>query len=514
MMTLSDSVRTASDLVLTVVLYRWIVSPAVAWCAVRLGAGRYPAVALNGAYPEAAPRLVEVLLAGTAVALLSTARAAIGVPSSEDMALVPAVALALVLWKHLTLDYDAAHSLGWQRVDRAAVVITGVAALRWPALALLAVVLVCGRLGGWTHHSNICIRLVKAAFCYSLAAGAIDAIGVQPPVSRNTSLIVLLGSVYLSHYVTAAWSKARLGPYPWSWILENRTDLLVATSYSWGWARFIPARRAARIIGTLRRVVVPLNGATMLIECAGLLAFVNLWFFVLAVAGALTFNCVVALTSGLLFWENIVMGVVLASAAYSVSLTNDPIHFGAWPWGFSVALMAIVLAGWAWSPNILGWWDTPFSAKVLWTVESSNGETYGIYNDFMSPHDREYARAAGNTLVLEPFVTFPLGGVEDAAIRDRLIQAQSSGAEIEQAKRIHGMNYWDESRAARHVNYMRDLMAALNSGKPKESATQGIALDEGARRPPLLLGGPPEVSEVEGRSCESRSLVSRRVVFE
>ncbi|MFK0263906.1 hypothetical protein ACIQU1_21590 [Streptomyces angustmyceticus] len=466
-MPLSDPERTAVELALTLALYRWLISPLIGWCAVRLGAGRYPAVALNGAYPEAPPRAAESLQAGAVVALLSVMGFTVGSEPTGDLALVPAVALALVLWKYLTLDYDAARSLDWQRADRLAVLLAGVAALRWPSLAVLAVVLVCGRLGGWTHHSNVCLRMVKATFCYSLAAGVMPWLGVTLPATSNTTLAVLLGSVYLSHYVTAAWSKARLGPFPWSWMLENRTDLLVASAYSWGWARFVPACRVARIIGVLRRVTVLLNSGTMLVELAGLLAFVNLKFFVFAVAGALTFNCVVAWTSGLLFWENIVIGAVLIAATCSVSQSSDPIHFGVWPWAFSVALMALVLAGWAWRPNILGWWDTPLSAKVLWTVETSDGEVYGLYNDFMSPHDREYARAAGNALVREPLVTFPLGGVEDVAIRDHLIQARPGGDDIERTKSLYGATQWNDERAARHVTYMRDLMTAVNSGRPK-----------------------------------------------
>ncbi|WP_406134530.1 hypothetical protein [Streptomyces sp. NBC_01089] len=464
----SDAARVAAELALTLALYRWVVSPVTGWCAVRLGTGRYPAAALNGAYPEGATRLRKVVAAGSVVAVLSAVVAVCGDTARAGLAWVPTVALALVLWKYLTLDYDAALGLGWQRADRLTVFVAGAAALRWPCLALIAVVLLCGRLGGWTHHSNVCIRMVKAGFCLSLGAGVTHTLGVAPAAPRNTTLAVLLGGVYLSHYVTAAWSKARLGRFPWSWMLDNRTDLLVATSYSWGWARFVPARTVSRVVRRLRPAAALLNSATMLIELAGLLAFAHIWLFVLAVLGAVLFNCVVALTSGLLFWENIVIGVVLAVlSVLVVSHGGDPIHFGVWPWLLSVVLMALVLAGWAWRPNILGWWDTPLSAKILWTVRTDGGETYGLYNDFMSPHDREYARAAGNALIREPVVTFPLGGVEDSDIRDVLVGARPCDEDIEQAKSLFGTKVWDERRAERHINYIRNLLAAVNSGKSK-----------------------------------------------
>ncbi|WP_406464762.1 hypothetical protein OH768_52840 [Streptomyces sp. NBC_01622] len=466
-MPLSDAARVAGELALTLVLYRWVVSPVTAWCAMRLGTGRYPGEALNGAYPEGAFRPRKVLLAGAVVAVLSAVAAVYGGAAREGLAWVPTVALALVLWKYLTLDYDAALGIGWQRADRLMVLVAGAAALRWPCLALVAVVLLCGRLGGWTHHSNVCIRMVKAAFCYSLVFGVMHALGVAPTGPRNTTLAILLGSVYLSHYVMAAWSKAKLGRFPWSWVLENRTDLLVATSYSWGWARFVPARTASRVVRRLRPAAPLLNGATMFVELAGFLAFAHIWLFVFAVFGAVLFNCVVALTSGLLFWENIVIGVVLAISSVFVSHGGDPIHFGAWSWLLSVVLMALVLTGWAWRPNILGWWDTPLSAKVLWSVETDDGETYGLYNDFMSPHDREYARTAGSALIREPVVTFPLGGVEDSELRDALVGARPFCEDIELAKGLFGTTVWDERRAARHIDYVCNLLAAVNGGKPK-----------------------------------------------
>lgn len=464
----SDAARVAAELALTLALYRWVVSPVTAWCAVRLGTGRYPAEALNGAYPEGALRPRKVVAAGSVVAVLSAVVAVCGDTARAGLAWVPTVALALVLWKYLTLDYDAALGLGWQHADRLTVFVAGAAALRWPCLALIAVVLLCGRLGGWTHHSNVCIRMVKASFCLSLGVGVTHTLGVAPAGPRDTTLAILLGGVYLSHYVTAAWSKARLGRFPWSWMLDNRTDLLVATSYSWGWARFVPARTASRVVSRLRPAAALLNSATMLIELAGLLAFAHIWLFVLAVLGAVLFNCMVALTSGLLFWENIVIGVVLAlSSVLVVSHGGDPIHFGVWSWLLSVVLMTLVLAGWAWHPNILGWWDTPLSVKVLWTVRTDGGETYGLYNDFMSPHDREYARAAGNALIREPVLTFPLGGVEDSDIRDVLVGARPCDEDIEQAKSLFGTKVWDERRAERHIDYIRNLLAAVNSGKPK-----------------------------------------------
>lgn len=471
-MPLTDAEWGALTLGLTALVYR-LLSPLVAWCAVRLGAGRYPRHALNGAYPEAGVPLGRGLAVGTVLAVLTAVDAVFGTMPDGWLALVPTGALALMLWKHLTQDYDLGQDLRWQRRDRLAVLIVGTAALVFPALGLAAIVLVCGRLGGWTHHANVDIRLIKATYCFALANSLLTALVGPSAAASTTGLALVLGTVYLSHYVVAAWAKAKLGRRPWSWALTNRTDLLVATAYAWGWARFLPAGTAARIVRALRPVVVWLNLGTMAVELAGLVAFADLGCFLAGIGGALLFNCVVALTSGLLFWENIATGLLLAGAM-AADAGAGRVAFGGWTWLGAVAVLMLVVAGLLWRPNVLGWWDTPLSAKVWWRAHTADGRVFGLYNDFFGPHDREYARVVGNALVPEPMITFPLGGVEDVAIRDVLLREPLRPADLGHAKHRYGVVHRDEDRVARHAAYLRTMMAALNAGLPKNPLPRGL----------------------------------------
>lgn len=464
MSSLTESASVAIELATAGLLYRLAVSPLAGWCAVRLGAGRYPETALNGSYPEGPPERRNCIQVGAVLAGLVAVGLTVGAGVHGPVSVVPPAALAIVLWKHLTIDYDAALDLRWQRTDRLVVLATGIAGFAFPSVALAATVLACGRLGAWTHHTHVCVRIVKAAYCVAVAAGFLDILGAASAATEREACALMIGIVYLSHYVTAAWSKARLGRFPWSWVLENRTDLLAASSYAWGWARFLPGWQAARVINGLRRVAVPLNAATLLVESLGLVAFAGRWCLPVAVAGSVLFNIVVAVTSGLLFWENMLIGIVLGTAFAAAGTT---VPYGLWPWTFSVLLTVAVLGGWSWRPNRLGWWDTPLSEKVTWTVETTDGARYGLYNDFLSPHDREYGRAAGNPLVTEPFVTFPLGGVEDEAVRDLLVHASPLRDDIERAKSRYGISYWRSDYAERHCAYLRQFLKRVNSGVAK-----------------------------------------------
>ncbi|UQA61791.1 hypothetical protein [Polyangium aurulentum] len=464
----SVSLRITCEVASTVLLYRGLVSPAVRWCARRLGAGEYPARALNGAYPaEGASGRSVLQVCLLAMAMTATA-VAIGLAPHGNLVWVPATALAIVLWKHLTHDYDAAHELGWQRLDRIAAAIIGAVALAYPPLALAAVITICGRLGGWTHHSMACVRIVKASFAWSLAAGTYDIlVGSHAPEVSAAGLLIVLGTVYLSHYVFALKSKLCLGAKPWSWATENRTELLAASAYAWGWGRFVPEKTATKVIRWIAPVAVWLNVATLVIEGLGLVAYAHRWTLLVAIVSAAFFNSVVAVASGLLFLENIVVGAALAVVVFRLPPAVGANAFGFAPWLISLFILIAVLKRWVWRPTDLGWWDTPLTARVYWTASTRNGKSFGIYNDFMSPFDREYGRALGNALTTEPFVTFPLGGVEDSALRDRILHLDIDGEDLQDIKKQYGRCYWKPEFEKNHTAYLERLFARLNAGTDK-----------------------------------------------
>jgi hypothetical protein len=452
---------------ITVLLYRYVVSPTLKWCSLRLGSGEYPAQALNGTYPAQPARpaaIVQVLLL---VGFISTIVILVAPPSEHVVVWVPRVALGIVLWKHLTLDYDAAQRLGWQRWDRVVVLVLGAAAMLYPAVYLAALVAVTGRLGAWTHHSKLSIRIVKATVAWSVAAGLYSRLVADiPPVTAAPSLFLILATMCLSHYVMAFYSKAALGDRPWDWVTKNRLDLLAAAAYAWGW-RVVPERVARRMISVLARVTVYLNAVTLILEAAGLFAMLDRRLFLVAVAGAAAFNVIVALSSGILFLENIVTAGCLVAVA---TLLPDPVAelcFGLVPWAISVAVLAAAVAGWGWQPTGLGWWETPLIERVYWTATTSSGETVGIYNDVMSPFDREYARSLGNALSPEPFVTYPLGGVESAELRDRLLHLDLTGGDLDNVRREFGVSYWSSTKRQEHERYVATLFQCLGDGVPK-----------------------------------------------
>ncbi|MEU1707592.1 hypothetical protein ABZ478_19620 [Streptomyces sp. NPDC005706] len=465
MTVLGGELRAAAELAATVAMYRYLISPCVRWSARGLRAG-VSSAAFNGAYPEKPVSLQRVLVAVLAITPL-TIWAGVGFAAAGmKMQVVPAAAVAMVGWKCLTFDYDVAREVGWQRVDRVAVALIVVAALFYPPLLFAAVVALCGRLGGWTHHSMASLRIIKAAFTWQIVDGTAGLLLTPEPRLSEEGMLVLLGTAFLSHYVAACKTKIILAGDPWGWIAHNRTDLLIANAYAWGWARWLPRRVMRRIIRLLSPWVVFLNAGTLALQALGVVAFTSRWCLIAALLGAVAFNATVALLSGLLFWENIGIALTLAVTALQLPAA-EPGGFGVVPWLLSIVLFTTALCGWSWHPTGLGWWDTPYVSRVYWTARTTSSKSVGIYNNLLSPHDREYGRSLGDPLTSEPLVTFPMGGVENAALRDRLMAMGPASGDLQQIKDTYGWVRWDAAFAKSHIDYLRRFFRSLNAGVPK-----------------------------------------------
>ncbi|MBC3840526.1 hypothetical protein GXW82_10575 [Streptacidiphilus sp. 4-A2] len=220
----------------------------------------------------------------------------------------------------------------------------GAAALIYEPLALAALVAVCGRLGGWTHHAMASLRIVRVTFGWSLIAGGLGLLtGTHDASADAAALLVLQGTVFLSHYVTALRSKLRLGPRPWSWATRNRPEFLVAAAYAWGWGRFLPERTARSVVRTVGSAARWLNWGTLAVEALGLVAFAQRPLAVLAIGCAILFNVVVVLCSGLFFLENIVTGAALIVAIASTPTAVQLLAFDSTSWLASLAVLLLVL---------------------------------------------------------------------------------------------------------------------------------------------------------------------------
>ncbi|AWK08294.1 hypothetical protein DDQ41_04360 [Streptomyces spongiicola] len=378
--------------------------------------------------------------------------------------------IALLTWRGATSDYDVTLPIGPQRRDKLLLLFLAVASILWAPALLAWIAVFCGKLRGWQHHAMMPVRLLKAYVAWFVVTAVL-----APSSSDSTAgLVLVLGCVSLSHYVKPAWSKVRLGPRPWSWAWHNRTHYLMASAYSWGWARFLPSGKVSRLLRRARVVDRPVNILTMVVEAAGLVAFLDRRLLIAILVTTALFNLAVALASGILFWENIAANTGLATAFGLLPETGYDTAFG-WPAAL-VALTVILLsaADLLWQPWHLGWWDSPFTARVHWQVETVSGAARGLYNDYMCPYEREFGRVEGYFLTDEPVLHGHLGIVWDRRLRDLLVQAGGDPSQLHQLKQTYGRTHRNEERSAVHVAFLTAMFTRLNAGTRKSPLSRWL----------------------------------------
>lgn len=435
----TDSVHLASALVATLLCYRYVVSPTARELSARPSTWRYAA----------------------AVSVVSVPAALGHTPLGPGpLGWVVATVVALLTWQGTTSDYDVTQPIPPQRRDKLLLLALAILSGLWPPLLLLWLARYCGRLRGWKHHAMMPLRLIKAYVAWLPASVAFD------PAASRSGLLLVLGCVSLSHYVKPAWSKLRLGPRPWSWAWDNRTHYLIASAYCWGWARFLRPATLARLLGPISRLNRPLNILTLTVETAGLIAFLDRRLLVAALAATVLFSLAVAVGSGIFFWEN-----VASNASFAIAASTLPNSYNAafgWP---AVALAALVMvlsvADLLWQPWHLAWWDTPYTARVHWEIETASGARKGLYNNFMCPYEREFGRVEGYFLTDEPVLHGHLGIVWDETLRERLALAEGDLGELHVLKQHYGAAQRNEHLARQHNAFLTAMFTRLNSGVPK-----------------------------------------------
>ncbi|MYW67208.1 hypothetical protein GTY65_24525 [Streptomyces sp. SID8379] len=203
------------------------------------------------------------------------------------------------------------------------------------------------------------------------------------------------------------------------------------------------------------------------------MAYTTPWCLITALMGAIVFNVMVALLSGLFFWENI--GIALTIGLTVLCHPQDfSTAFGIAPCGLSIGILLLAISKWSWKPTGLGWWDTPYTSRVYWTAVTRSGLVVGLYNNHFSPHDREYGRDLGNYLTTEPVVTFSMGGVEDSSLKDLLLDMRIHGRDLLDIKDEYGQSKWRADFVRGHIQYMRNLIRGLNSGTRKNPLPEGL----------------------------------------
>lgn len=381
-------------------------------------------------------------------------------------------------WKAVSDDFDLGlpdEPGGPRAPERGLLVATAAAALVWPSALFVWLTLLLHVFGGWKHHTFVPLRIIYVLLA-GLGVAAPLAGSVLSPEAMEGGLWLASATMLSSHYLVAALAKAELGSSPWEWAKSNRLHMLVGSSWAWGWRGRRDWAAARGLMRRLEPLDVPLQIGTFLLELAAPLVVLHPLLCFALLGALVAMHLTIFFTAGILFWEWILACVAFATWTGGVLAAGLSLPFGLLP---ALACLAIIAVGPAkkrlWHPAWLGWWDTPFIQRVDWVVTAESGARYGLYNDFMSPHEGEYGRAFGWFLVPHRICTYHLGEVWDAELRDMLWEAREDRSLLEQAKLKHGTVYLDEAETRAHLDYLELLFVRFNEGRKKHVLPAAVA---------------------------------------
>ncbi|MEO1483968.1 MAG: hypothetical protein AAFU77_17795 [Myxococcota bacterium] len=377
-------------------------------------------------------------------------------------ACVQAVMLA---WKSATEDIDVATGeANW--LERVLLALTAVGAWFSPMWILVQLQLITKPFIGWKHHGTLPLRTMQLGTAYVLAYPAFSAFGLGDAASSG--FLLLLFMMIGSHYVITAIAKGMLGPKWYSWMVDNTLHHVVASSYTWGWARFVPERWWVRVVKGTQAIERPLLVITWVAEAAAPLVLLHPYAAFVLLATLSAFHVGVFIATGIFFWEWIITNALALWLTTVMAPMNVAPAFGWVPLVFGLALMfALPLRGKLWAPTPLGWWDTPLTQRVQWRVVGESGTTYGLHNNFMCPHERLYGRVHGCFMIDGPVFTYHLGEVWRADLRDRIRELGQAPEKIHDLRSEFGISVYEPEQIEVHVAYLKRFLRALNEGRRK-----------------------------------------------
>lgn len=398
------------------------------------------------------------------------------IPSGRSFQVLCTVVVAGLAWKASTKDIDIVVGSS-EASARLAVVAAAVGTAFSPALLFVAAYFLNRPFGLWQHHATLPMRVLQALMAFLLLA-ELSQLGIAaewPPLTSPATAVFFVATIQVSHYLITALAKALLGPRWYSWVTDNRLHHLAASAYSWGWARFLPWSTWRRFIGALKVIERPMQLAAFSIELAAPLALLDPRLAIGFCLGWSAFHLGVFLCSGLLFWDWMLTNVAIAVAIALMPEAVTDVAFGPIPTLAGVLFMLIFpLRHKLWKPMPLGWYDTPFTQRIHWRVEGASGATYGLYNDFMCPHERLYGKVHGCFLAPVPVMTYHLGEVWKPDLRDALREAGPDLGALASVREAYGIDPRDEAMATRHEVYLRNFFGALEQGRRKRVLPRGL----------------------------------------
>ncbi len=357
---------------------------------------------------------------------------------------------AALAWYFATYPYN--HYLDqWHAADRVLLVVLA-AAVAWKPIFVLPLLALA------TTSANQ-FQVPLPMFALTHKEPLLDALNLFTcwlyiktfePRQRPWLLWMMLLSMMASHYFLPGYRKVTL-----NWAFEEDMRNLLLSARDNGWLAALPDATFGTILTLLSQLNVAFIVGTLLIELG---VIVMLWRRGLAVPlllGSAGLHLGIFATSGIFFWEWVLLDVVLAICVFLMSRGTVRRVFNGW----TLFLSALLIAGgdWTFDSTALGWYDAPLSTTYRVEVVGESGAVYEVPPASLAPFDFPMSQGRFGFASTKPTVVNTYGSTRDLATLRRLRDATTPD-EVRAAIDAGGFRYADERKRARRTDLLRDLL--------------------------------------------------------
>ena len=411
-------------------------------------------------------RQLSILLLILPVAGLSIFWRWESVPQWEAVRTLGFLISAFLCWKAITKDIDPTVNDD-QIIERWQLLTCVIASWFSPAFLLMTTFLLTTPFRLWEHHSTLPMRVLQAVTAGVFLTSGFALSGLE--LFQDTSIVwFFILTIQISHYIITSLAKMWLGPKWYSWVTDNKLHHLAASAYSWGWAKFLPWSTWKRVISVVKILEKPMQLFAFVVEMIAPLALLHPYAGIGFCVGWSAFHLGVFSLSGLLFWDWILTNLCVAVALFVLPNEITSQVFG--PVSVLAGLIFMVifpLRHKLWKPMPLGWWDTPFTQRIHWEAHGESGMVYGVYNNFMCPHERLYGKIHACFLAPVAGFTYHLGEVWKHDLRDAIRDAGPDVERLNLVREKYGVEPRCEEMATNHINFLKRYFHCINTGKRK-----------------------------------------------
>ncbi len=397
------------------------------------------------------------------------------IPWLQWAALDPAGNLRLVIlgtmmiigWNLSTRDIDLATGETYYK-ERLLLLASVAGACFSPFFIPLYLSLAFLHLRGWSHHQELGLRLLLFFVAAGSSALLVSAFARSAPAFLSDDIFIVLLIALASHFFAPGVAKLRIGPKPYTWVLEGRLSDLVASCFMWGWRPFYFKNWFAGYYRLIRKYEVPLQAGALLMELSAAWILLNVSLSVIILLLIILFLLSVFATTGLLFLEHIFICACFLGGIYLLPQESGGRIFNPLNGFFGALILSHLIFRYKlWRPKKLTWWNTPFVGIIELQVQGESGKWFRLSNDFMCPHERIFGQLFGISLSKERRITLHTGELKDYSLSNMIVQTNGDKAHLEFLKDNFGICHYDREKAAVYEKYMTAFISHYNLGWKK-----------------------------------------------